>query len=364
MGKIVRILIFSFYLYGSSAYAQQMNWSRLTEDTVYYATEYLPDHFDITPPGPGQSWDLRSLRAPYALSRRIIPSGEKNNVTYGHLMNGKQAEAILELKGKNALVIQYIRDNPLCPGGKLNFNVSPGRRQFFHGIFGASTTYQGKMQSTFAWPRNIVCSWKPAELPDSCRITYNISEEITVDGDGVLYLPSEINNVYRHHVEEKTTILIETLKGNKWEDVTVRIPGIQMIRFKELHRFVSADTGLPLAEVEIGEDMEVHRVEFKTHPLMTRIINEEPSRPDIFAYPNPSFDIVRFQTTELRYGKYKLKIFNILGVLVREMEFQVDHPRETVSMDLSTLQRGTYLCRLQDSFGRTVRTKKVVLIQP
>ena len=97
---------------------------------------------------------------------------------------------------------------------------------------------------------------------------------------------------------------------------------------------------------------------------MTRIISSEPNRPDIFAYPNPSFDVVRFQLSDLLYGKYKLKIFNILGVPVKEIDIDVDDPRETISLDLGDLQRGTYLYRLQDAFGRTVKTKRIVLIQP
>jgi hypothetical protein len=65
----------------------------------------------------------------------------------------------------------------------------------------------------------------------------------------------------------------------------------------------------------------------------------------------------------LTFGKYKLRIFNILGTPLREMEVYVDDSRKTVTMDLGDLQRGTYLYRLQDSNGRTIKTKRVVLIQ-
>ena len=72
---------------------------------------------------------------------------------------------------------------------------------------------------------------------------------------------------------------------------------------------------------------------------------------------------MRFQLSELPFGKYKLKIFNILGTPIREMDVNVDDLRTTVTMDLGDLQRGTYLYRLQDSNGRTIKTKRVVLIQ-
>ena len=96
---------------------------------------------------------------------------------------------------------------------------------------------------------------------------------------------------------------------------------------------------------------------------MTRSFVEEPNKPDIFAYPNPSYDVVRFQLSDLPNGKYQLKLFNILGVSVRDTFVEVDNRRKTIALDLSDLQRGTYLFRLQDAKGRTIKTKRVVLIQ-
>ncbi len=365
MDAMIRIITtFICISYGACISAQQMSWTRLTEDTIYYANEYLPDHVHLTPPGPGQRWDLRSLRAPYAISRRILVTGMRDNVTYGQLVNGKKPEAILKLNGNSSYIIQLIEDNPVCPSRRLTYTLTPAKKPFFHGILGGSYSYRGKMQAVFSWPRDINCKWTPSDLPDSCRITYTIAEDIIVDGDGTVYLPTEVSSVYRHKVNEKRTVKIETRKGSVWKDVTSQVPGVQLISYKELLRFVSSDSGLPLVDIEIKDDIFPARVEFKTHPLVTRILAEEPTRPDIFTYPNPSFDVVRFQMSDLLYGRYTLKIFNILGVPVRQVDIEVDDPRKTISIDLGDLQRGTYLYRLQDAFGRTIKTKRVVLIQP
>nr|MDQ3016362.1 T9SS type A sorting domain-containing protein [Bacteroidota bacterium] len=342
--------------------AQQMHWSRLADDTIYYANEYLPDRLMVTATGPGQIWDFRSLRAPYALSRRVIVTGEHDKQTYASLINGKQSDAILAVAGKTSTIVQVIEDNPLCTG-RLNYTLTPAKKPFFNAILGGNYIYRGKMTTVFAWPRDINCNWKPSTLPDSVRITYDIVEEIIVDGEGTLYLPTEVNNAYRQHVAEKRTIRIEAKIAQRWLDMTSRIPGLPLITYTEILRFVESATGLLLADVEIRDGRKPVRIEFKTHPLITRIFPEEPSRPDIFAYPNPSFDIVRFQMSDLLYGKYKLKIFNILGVGVKSLEVEVDDSRETVSVDLSEMQRGTYLFRLEDSLGRTIKTKRVVLIQ-
>src|SRR5688500_18791181 len=220
--------------------AQQMHWSRLAEDTIYYANEYLPDRITLTPPGPGQIWDFRSLRGPYAISRRIVVSGDKENGTFGQLYHGKQPEATLKFNGNSAHIIQVIEMNPVCPSRRLTYTMLPAKKTFFHGILGTAQSYKGKMQAVFSWPRDINCQWTPAEMPDSCRVTYLLEENIVVDGEGILYMPTEVTAVYRQHVNEKRTLKVETKRGSSWKDVTSQVPGLQLIEYKEMMRFVSS----------------------------------------------------------------------------------------------------------------------------
>jgi hypothetical protein len=343
--------------------AQQMNWNRFAEDTLYYGKDYLPDQRHVTLLGPAQTWDFRSLKAPYALSRRIIISGEKEGTVYGNLVNGKQTDAIMLLNGKSTQVVQAVATNPVCPGNRLTYNLAPAYKPFFTGVLGEQYTYRGKMTTVFAWPRNIACSWVPPQLPDSCRITWTIEETTVVDAEGTLYLPTEVAQVYRQKVEVKRAPRIETRTGLLWRDVTSLVPGIRLISNVSFIRFVAASSGIQLVEIELNDVEEPVSIEFKTHPLVTRVFSEEPSKPDIFAYPNPSYDVVRFQLSDLPLGMYKLRIFNILGVPVKDVDIEVDDRRETIAVDLNEMQRGTYLFRLQDKAGRTIKTKRVVLIE-
>jgi hypothetical protein len=352
--------LFIFSLFHVVLSAQYMNWPNLAEDTIYYAREYFPDRQIMTQPGPAQIWDFRSLRAPYAISRNIMVTGDR---THAQLMNGSQVEAILELKNNEALVTHEIEDNPICPDIRLSYTMTPAYKPFFRGILGEETSYKGKKVTTFAWPKHLTCNWSPAQIPDTCRITYTINEDIYVDGVGTLYLPTEVSSVNRQHVIRKSAVRVETRTGYLWRDVTALVPGVHLVINEEFYRFVSSDLGLMLAEVEVNENEQPIKIEFKTHPIATRIVADEPSKPDIFAFPNPSFDVVRFQLTGLANGYYKLKVLNILGTPVKEVEVYVDDPRKTISIDLGELQRGTYLYRLQDSMGRTIKTKRVVLIQ-
>lgn len=357
-------ILLCLLLGGAGAHAQQMQWSRLAEDTIYYAREYLPDHQMVGLEGPAQIWDFRTLKAPYAISRRIVLTGERDGKAFANLVNGKQTDAILLVNGKESQVVQVMDKNPVCIGGQLMYHLTPAYKPFFNGVLGEQFTYKGKMVSVFSWPRNMTCVWTPPQLPDSCRVTYTIMEETDVDGEGTLYLPTEVTTAYRQKVKIKRAARVEVKYGLNWRDVTTQVPGVRLITNTEYLRFLSSSSGLMMVEIEVKDGIQPMCVEFKTHPLVTRIFTEEPAKPDLFAYPNPSYDVVRFQLSDLQSGKYKLKIFNILGVPVRETEIEVDDRRKTIAMDLSDLQRGTYLYRLQDWQGRTIKTKRVVLIQP
>lgn len=346
------------------SFAQQMHWLRLAEDTAYYGRDYLPEGINVTATGPAQSWNFRSLKAPYSLARRIAVSSEREGLTYANLIHGNATEAILKVKGKQSEVIQIMDDNPVCPDSKLTFTLTPALRPFFNGVLGEQFLYRGRMSAVFPWPRHLTCAWSPSPLPDSCRVTYVYTEEAIVDGEGIIYLPTESNQAFRQRVEIRKAIQVEVRYGNVWKDVTQSVPGIRLLTTHSLLRYVSSTTGMMLAEIELSDGMIPHSVLFKTHPMLTRVFAEEPVKSDVFAYPNPSYDIVRFQLHDLPHGSYTLKIFNIVGVPLREMTFNVDHPRKTVAMDLSDLQRGTYLYRLQDRHGRTIKTKRILLIQP
>lgn len=362
-GRLIRfLLILGMGWWLPEATGQFMAWNRLSEDTLYYAREYFPERTVPVNTGPGQAWDLRFLKAPFAISHRIVPIGERDGKSYGFLQQGKETLGVLDLEGTHAILGQYIEPNPLCPHQRLTYSQTPAQPLFYTGVLGSTTSYKGRRIAAFAWPRDHSCTWTPSPLPDSCRITVTVHEDIVVDGAGTLYLPTESANVLRQRVISKYATRVETLRGGRWTDVTNSVPGIRLLRQTERLRFVQAISGVMLAEIEVDDDHQVVSVLFKTHPLITRIVTEEPARPDILVYPNPTYGPVRFQLRDLAQGNFTLTIFNILGVAVREVAVTVDHPRETVSVDLSDLKRGTYLFRLQDATGRTFRTKKIVLI--
>jgi len=84
---------------------------------------------------------------------------------------------------------------------------------------------------------------------------------------------------------------------------------------------------------------------------------------DIFAYPNPAINDVRFDFINLPTDTYDLKIYNILGMDVFSQQYTITGSR-TIKMDLSRMRKGTYLYSLLDSRGKPVTTKRLVIIKP
>jgi hypothetical protein len=343
--------------------AQEISWTGLVEDTTYFAKDFQPDQSMVTLPGPAQTWDFRSLKAPYSINRRMVMNGERGGERTATIFHGLQTEAIVEISDNGMELVQVVEANPVCPDNRLIYTFSPAYKPFYGGVLGEQNTYSGKMVATFLWPRDMACQWAPRQLPDSCRITYTILEESIVDAEGILYLPTEIDKVNRQNVELKRALKIEVKNHNVWREVTSEIPGVRLISNRYFLRFISSTADIQLVEIELNAARQPIQIEFKTHPMITRVFTEEPTKPDIFAYPNPSYDIVRFQLTNLMPGRYALKIYNILGVPVKEVEVEVNRRRETLAVDLSAMQRGTYLFRLQDKTHRTIKTKRVVLIR-
>ena len=110
-------------------------------------------------------------------------------------------------------------------------------------------------------------------------------------------------------------------------------------------------------------DTEVKSVTFKPNLRNNIITSSDNQLPGIYAYPNPSIVNVRFEFSNLNPDNYKLKIFNILGIEVWSEEYYINGNR-TTKVNVGNLKKGTYLYSLVDSKGKTISTKRLVVIKP
>ena len=84
---------------------------------------------------------------------------------------------------------------------------------------------------------------------------------------------------------------------------------------------------------------------------------------DVFAYPNPAIEEVRFEFLNLKTGDYRLAIYNILGIEIWHEHYAISNDR-TAKVDLASFRKGTYLYSLLDEKGKTITTKRLIILRP
>ncbi|MBK7425905.1 MAG: T9SS type A sorting domain-containing protein [Saprospiraceae bacterium] len=65
----------------------------------------------------------------------------------------------------------------------------------------------------------------------------------------------------------------------------------------------------------------------------------------------------------LSAGNYTVKIINILGMAVWSEKYYVNGSR-TIRVELDDFKRGTYLYALINDKGRTITTKRLIVLKP
>ena len=207
----------------------------------------------------------------------------------------------------------------------------------------------------------------PNDISEKFYLLFNVS--ITGSGsEGTIQLPR-----LRYRVYELTSIFdaavdryVKKVEGS-WEEVNPGSAALELPRALSSHIDVfywSEDHADPI--VVENQDLtsdESGAVEFRILPYGVPEYPGRISNEDIFVYPNPSYGQVRFDFVNLEKGDYSLEIYNILGVKLRSETVQIDGDA-TLQYDFSELGKGTYVYRLVDPYLHTIRSKRLVIVEP
>jgi len=79
---------------------------------------------------------------------------------------------------------------------------------------------------------------------------------------------------------------------------------------------------------------------------------------DILLYPNPVEDIVQFTYESILPGSMQLRIIDVQGRLVKQLEQNCESGINHVIIDVSELQPGFYICHMQN--GSKTETSRFV----
>ena len=344
-------------------------------DTLKTATDNLPDGIDIGTPGGPQTWNFTSLQAPFTANTNYLEAsagGAFSSFLTADLMVllPGDNEAYYNLSASKLEYLGYFGTDPIGLGLDLVVRYSPvlvERR--------APLNYQNTYETT----SNLLLPFSADDIPggfldslpispDSFRIRVNIIRSEEVDAFGTLNIPGASFQVLRmKRTDVNQTRLDAKLPFINWTDVTDLIPDNPLLGelTTQSYFYYANESKEPIAVVSVDPDTEdPTRVEFK---VVDEIINSSlyanSLQPGIFAFPNPSYGEVRFDFQNLSTGNYSIKIYNILGMEVWQKEFWVAGTK-SIKVNLDHLRKGTYLYSLVNSKGKTLATKRLLIVRP
>lgn len=345
-------------------------------DTLKTAIDGMPSGITITAPGGNQTWDFSSVQG---LSRQqiILPASEGMQTDQFPdaevllpIGNGPQVgETYVNVTNNLYELIGYSGTDPVGFGLEVVVPFIPGivERRAPVEFFDINTTESNILIAAAS-------DELPGELldmlpvtPDSIRLRVNSTRLDVVDGWGTLVIPGGEYEVLR----EKRTTQQETRLEAKvpllnWLDVTDLLPFDFLGKDTTTVYHFWGNEKEAIAEVIVTNDEAETPlfVEYKDNGFVTSVPYVNTGKSDVLAYPNPAITDVRFDLLNLSSGKYTLKIFNILGVELTSKEHFVNNATKTVKVDLDSFRKGTYLYSLIDPNGKTISTKRLVIIRP
>lgn len=348
-------------------------------DTLKTAFDGMPSGIVINPPGgtTDQNWDFSSVQG---VSRQVVyrPASEGNSSA-----SFPSADLFVQLApagelyyNKTASVFEWVGYQGVDPanlGINLLVHLNPAlieRKAPLNFIdFGSSSAAALLPFAAEDIPGGILDSLPIT--PDSIRLRIAIDRTTIVDGWGKVTIPGGIYDVLREKRVEVRETLMDVKIGigpfSQWVDVTDLIPGFEFLGKDTTTTYSFYNNvekeAIAIVTVDNENNNLVNAVEYKDNGVQTNVRYINTGKPDLIAYPNPAIDEVRIEFFNLPSANYKLKIYNILGIVVWEKKFTLSGNRSE-KINLTNLRKGTYLYSLVSETGKIISTKRLMIMRP
>ena len=348
-------------------------------DTLKTAFDAMPSGIVINPPGgtTNQTWDFSAVQG---MTRQVIyrPASEGgSNAEFPSADLFVQLAPVGEMYyNKTATNFEWIGYQGVDPtnlGINLLVHLNPAlieRKAPLNFIdFGSSSAAALLPFAADDIPGGILDSLPVT--PDSIRLRITVDRTSVVDGWGKASIPGGVYDVLR----EKRIELRETRMDVKigvgplaqWIDVTDLIPGFDFLGKDTTTTYTfyndNEKEAIAIVTVDNQNNNLVNAVEYKDNGVQTNVRYVNTGKPDLIAYPNPAIDEVRIEFFNLPSSNYKLKIYNILGIVVWEKKYTISGNRSE-KINLTNLKKGTYLYSLVSETGKIISTKRLMIMRP
>lgn len=343
-------------------------------DTLKTVFDGVPSGVDISTTGPEQAWNfskLQGLTRSNTLSAASSTSSQ-NPFSKAEMISHSPSVGKYYLRTSDTK-IEYLGmegEDPFGMGLKVQQKFSPPlieRRTPLN--YKDKKTNRSSSTLSFAsddLPRSLI-NYLPIR-PDSLRFRIKLLRQDVVDSWGILTIPGGDYEVLR----EKRTEITETFLDSKisplpWLDISDVVDENLLPIGKDTsvqYYFFAEDEVEPIAIVQADPRTNTAlSVEYKANNVQTNINYVNRGKADFLAYPNPAIEDVRFEFLNLPRGEYTLTIYNILGVEVWSKDYLINTDK-TVKVDLADFRKGTYLYSLANEKGKTITTKRLIILRP
>lgn len=332
---------------------------------------------EMTPGGENQVWDFSQLEILDTETINYIDPAEGLNVEFypdATLLSSDQGtEVYFKVTDNTFEVLGFAGGDPTGLGVELMTRFDPPLIEARAPLtFLDLHTHGSETNIPFAAediPGGILDSFPLA--PDSLRVRSIIDRTDLVDAWGEISIPGGTFDVIRQKRMEFTETRLDIKVGPLWLDVTDQLGGFGGGGFDFFgidttvtYSFLNDVSKEPIAVFTLdGDETEVQNVQFKSMLVNSTADSDKPAKPNLYAYPNPAINEVKFEFSNLKSGNYDLKLFNILGLEVYGESYAIAGSK-TVKIDISRLRKGTYLYSLVDDSGKTITTKRLIVIRP
>lgn len=343
-------------------------------DTLLTAVDNLPTYIKNISSGRNQRWDFAMLEAPYIRSAVWKPASKGTaaalfkNAEFAAPVD-EHTEGYYRTQGNDLLLLGAIGPDPLNLSRKSVLRYSPGLVERRYNLrYGDAFQADGNLVLTLG--EDEIPSWFRKKLPvspDSLRLRVSYDRQYDVDSYGRMIVPGGIFDVIRERRIEIIEMRLEVKVGRRrWQEVTKSVKDKELLRTQKKisYHFYASSSKEPVARVWMSSnEKKILKIEFKPRERENSVQNISSVRPDIYVSPNPAIASVRFEFFNLPPGTYKLSIFNIIGQEEWSKMYTITG-NYAEQVDISQLKKGAYLYSLKDERGRTLSTKRLMVIRP
>lgn len=343
-------------------------------DKIYYKTDQNPEVHSHKLKTKGTLWNFEDLNggssSEYSFHYPRYGQEKIEDNSFDILLKKDQSDLNwLRWNGNDLEIVATMMEDKVS-GNERMLHIFQGRVPFIFGMLDYKDQFTKEVTSIY--------QYKVKELPfnirqtdlfeaDSLKIEVNTTYFMNVDDFGTLRLPKLEREVLQLSMIQKITTSYSILKNEHWVDfgqpafLTELFPENNSQIFEKHYYSEGGKTPIAIT-VEDGAG-HVNSAIYQTSVLERNEPSNENIKNGLDAFPNPTYGDVSFNFSQYPAGKYKVKLYNIIGISIWEKPVSVKQ-NEIVDFDFNFLTKGTYIYSIENAEGEKLITKRLIIITP